>query len=111
MAPFESLLPSVLLIKNGALNDGSDSQHDSEAKFVHGGRKRHETLTPTNIRLSLRDTFLIYIESCSTEPAKLGEVVLFYFLSLVLYGRQYLGYLVFNPLPLFPSFFRLLSST
>ena len=50
--------PSIRLVdKTRALRDGSDSEHDSEANFRHGARKRHETGTPINIGVNLGVNF------------------------------------------------------
>ena len=72
-----------LIDKKQGLRDGSNSEYDSEANFRHGGRKRHETITPTNIGVGLRDDFFYEIESCSTKPTNLDEVTLFYLLPLI----------------------------
>jgi len=78
--------------KKWGLRDGSDSKYDFEVNFRHGGRKRCETMTPTNIRMSLGDNFFYDIESCSTEPANLDEVTLFYLLlPFFFYKRRHLG--------------------
>jgi len=58
--------------------------HDFEANCKHGRHKRHEIVTPTNIRVSLGDDHFYDIESCSIEPAKLDEVVLLNFFPLFL---------------------------
>jgi len=99
--------PGIRLIDNKwGLRDRSDSEHDSEANFRHGGRKRHETITPTNIEVSLGDDFVYDIEGCSTKLANLNEVPLFYFDPPVsFYKRKYLDCPVFNPSPLFFFFF------
>ena len=94
--------PGIHLIdRKWGLRDGSHNEHDSEVNFKHGGRKRHETITPTYIRVSLEDDFFDDIESCSTEAANLDEVTLFYLLLPISFcKRQHLGCLVFHPLPL-----------
>jgi len=74
VASFESLLGSII---KPSLRDGSDSEHDFGANFRHGGRKRHNTITPTNIGVSLEDDFLDNIRSCSSEPTNLDELALF----------------------------------
>jgi len=90
-----------LVDKKWGLRDESDSEHDSEANFRHGC-KRHETVTPTNIGVSLGDDFFHDIESYSTEPANLDEVALFDLsLPVFFYNGQYLGYPVFHPSHLF----------
>jgi len=52
--------PGIHLVdKKWGLGDGSDSDHDSEANFWHGVRKRHETVTSTNIEVSLGNGFFL----------------------------------------------------
>jgi len=52
--------PSIRPIhKKQALRDGSDSEYDFKANFRHGGCQRCETITLTNIRISLGDDFLM----------------------------------------------------
>jgi len=52
--------PGIHLIdKKWALRDEIDSEYYSEANFRHGGRKRKETITPTNIGVSLRGDFFL----------------------------------------------------
>jgi len=71
--------PSIHFVyKKWGLRDGSDSEHDSEANFKHGGHKRHETV-PTDIGLSLEDDFFDDIETYLTELAKLDEVFFIFF--------------------------------
>jgi len=68
----------IRLIENKwGLRDRSDSEYDSEANLRHGGHKRHETMTPTTVRGSLRDDCFDDIESCSTEPTNFDEVTPF----------------------------------
>ena len=82
VASFES--PGIRLIdKKRGLRDRSDSDYDSEANFKHEWRKRHETITPTNMGVSLGDDFFDDKESCLTEPGNLDEVPLFYLLSSI----------------------------
>ena len=70
--------PGIRLVdKKRGLRDESDSKHDCEANFRHEGCKRHKTVTPTNIRVSLSDDFFYDMESCSTELANLDEVAPF----------------------------------
>ena len=70
--------PGIQLIaKKRGLRDGSHSEYDFETNFRHGEHKRHETITCTNIGVSLGDYFFDDIESSSTEPANLDEVTLF----------------------------------
>ena len=99
--------PSIRLIdKKCGLRDECDNEYDSEANFRHGWRKGHETITPTNIEVSLGDDFVYDIEGCSTKLANLNEVPLFYFDPPVsFYKRKYLDCPVFNPSPLFFFFF------
>jgi len=100
--------PSIHFVyKKWGLRDGSDSEHDSEANFKHGGHKRHETV-PTDIGLSLEDDFFDDIETYLTELAKLDEVFFIFFPPFFLNKRQYLSCPVFNPslfVFLFFSFF------
>jgi len=50
----------IRLVNNKwGLRDRSDSEHDLEANFRHRGLKRYETVTPTNIGVSLGDDFLM----------------------------------------------------
>ena len=81
--------PSIYLVyKKRDLRDESDSEHDSKANIRHGGCKRHKTVTHTNIRLSLEDDCSDDIKSCSTKSANLDKVVLFYFLSPILFYKR-----------------------
>jgi len=70
------------------LTDGSDSNYDSEANIRHGGRKRHETITLTNIGVCLRDDFFDDIDSCLTKSANLDEVTLFYLLLPISFYKR-----------------------
>ena len=89
------------------LINGSDSEYDSETNFRHEGRKRHGTITPTNIAMGRGYDFVYDIESCSTKPANLDEVILFCLFSPIsFYKRRHLDCLVFPP----SLFFRLVSS-
>ena len=84
------------------LRKGSDTEYDFEENFKHGGRKRHKIITPTNIRVSLRDEFFNDIESCSVESTNLDEVALFIFASATLnFMRDDILGLVFPPSALF----------
>jgi len=59
--------PSIRLVdKKRGFRDWSDNEHDSEVNFKHGGGKRRETVTPTNIGVRLGDEFFDDIESCLT---------------------------------------------
>ena len=98
--------PGIRLIdKKQGLRDESDNEYDSEAKFRHEGRKRRETITPSNVGVSLGDDLFDDIESYLSEPAKLDEVTPFDLLPpFSFYKRQ-------HPRPSFPfPFFFLLVS-
>ena len=69
-----------LVDKKRGLRDWSDSDNDFEANLRLGGRNKHETITPTNVGVSLGDDFFDDIHCCSTELANLNEVVLYFFL-------------------------------
>ena len=83
------------------LRDGNDSEYDSVANFIHGGHKMRGTITPTNIGMSPEDDFFDDTESCSSEPANLDEVTLFYLLSPFSFIRDDIEGLVFHPSPIF----------
>ena len=52
--------PDIRLVnEKWGLRDGSDSEHNFEANSRHEGCKRHATITPTNIGVSLEMTFLM----------------------------------------------------
>lgn len=70
-----SPLGFILLIEN--LEEGSDSELDSEANFKQGGRKRHVIMILRNARVSFGDTFFNDVERCSTDQANLDDVHLF----------------------------------
>ena len=69
VAPFETLLAFVLLIRNEALEMGVTMS--MIPNFRYGGPKGHDTIILTNIGVSLGDDFVDDIESCSTESANL----------------------------------------
>ena len=52
--------PGILLMnKKRGLKGKSDSEYDPETNFTHGGRNKRETMTPTIVRGSLGDDFLM----------------------------------------------------
>ena len=74
--------------KEQDFRDGSDNEHDSKANFRRAGRKRHLSVTPTNIGVSLGEEFFDHTESYSIESAYLDEAVLFDFHSPVSFYKR-----------------------
>jgi len=66
--------------KKRGLADGSNIEHDLEVNFKHQGHKTYKVVIPKDIRLSLREDFLGDVESFSTEPANLYEVIFVFFI-------------------------------
>jgi len=75
-----NLLGFISPTKRQGLIAGSYSKHESEVNFKHGGHKRHETVTPGDVRVSLWNGLFDNAESCSTELVNLDEIIFLCFI-------------------------------
>ena len=79
MAPLKSLIVIVLLTRSGAFQVGVTA---SMIPRCASGIEAQEVqdCDPKDIDMSLREDFFDDIESCSTKPANLDEVLFLFFI-------------------------------